>query len=136
MYDEDIDIQAIRRRINHRLWRWGSVGVHFVIWMIGSSLVSMQPPSASMVAGGVPTTISAAEAIPAIWFGIVCLHALLMGLLEWRAAALRRAIERERRLLYADKPKRSERLVLSDDGEVVELDTINWEDKHKLSLGE
>jgi hypothetical protein len=54
-----------------------------------------------------------------------------MGLIELRAAALQRAIAHERRLLHGDKPKRSERLVLIDDGEVVESGAENWEtDQH------
>jgi hypothetical protein len=127
MYDEDIDIDAIRRRVNQRFWRWGSVGVHFVIWMIGTGLIASVTGENDPVIGSM---------VAVVWFGILLLHAMLILMLGMRATAIQRAIDHERRLLHGDKPKRSERLILTDDGEVVELEAANWEeDKHQSYPG-
>ena len=47
-----------------------------------------------------------------------------------REAAIQREIERERERLYAEKPKRS-RLVIADDGELMEVVEDEWEDRSK-----
>ena len=116
MYDE-IDYDAIRRRVNRRFWRWGTLGIHFVVWVVGVGVISTL---ASKETG---------EIIAIVWFGLMMLHGLAVVMTGLRDRAIERAIEHERRMLNAEKPKRSERLVLSDDGEVVELDPVNGTEK-------
>ena len=40
-YDNRIAYDEIRRRVNRRMWRWGSVAVHGIAWVVGSGMVSI-----------------------------------------------------------------------------------------------
>jgi hypothetical protein len=105
-YDNRVAYDEIRRRINRRMWRWGSVAVHGILWVVGSGMLSI---------ANVPNE----EFYIVAWMGLVALHALFIGMMEWRNAALEHAIKRERERLE-EKPKRG-RLELNEDGELVDI---------------
>ena len=115
-YDNRIAYDEIRRRINRRMWRWGSVAVHGIAWVVGSGMVSI-------------ANVPGEQYIIVLWLGVVALHALFIGMLEWRNAALEGEIRRERERLE-EKPKRSH-LELSEDGELVEIDEYENDAKQK-----
>lgn len=116
--DLQIDEEAIRRRVNRRILRWGLLGLHFIIWMVGAGLLDMSL--------GKPTS----EVLILIWFGLVGLHAGLVALSGMRDRMVQREIRRERQNAseerYQEKLKRDRLYRLSDDGELVEV-----EDEHQ-----
>ena len=72
-----------------------------------------------------------------VWFATLCLHGLLIFSENAKERAIQREIERQQYLAlqYGDKPKRSSRLSLGSDGEL--LDSADWvadrEAKDKLA---
>lgn len=102
----------IRRRIERRSRRWMLLLSHMVLYVfVNLALWLMSAPDDRRLAIFSTT----------IWFAIVLLHAIR---LIWREAT-DWAIKRELRRVYgADEPfksKRSARLALSDDGELVDF---------------
>ena len=114
LLEEYYSEEAARRRANRKTLSEGVMAFHGVIWLVGSVLM--------LIAG-----VQNALIIGAVWFGLVALHGITMGVMESREKNLHEEIEMaakkrvELGLKEKAKPKRSDRLVLSDEGEVLDV---------------
>jgi hypothetical protein len=52
------------------------------------------------------------------WMGVLMLHVILMGVMQYRQEAIEGEVENLRREIYGEKPKRLE---LGEDGELVDV---------------
>lgn len=120
----DIDLneyQSIRRDIERRLLRWGLLGAHAILWGVGSGI-------GVLLSGGMEAVFNNSPIlyISILWFGLVCLHGLVVALLEVRDFAVRREIKQRQN--SPTKLKRDRLYRLSDDGELVEAEESDRED--------
>lgn len=116
MPDIDHDeYQSIRRDIERRLLRWGLLGAHGILWGVGSGI-------GVLLSGGMVAVFDNSPIlyISILWFGLVCLHGLVVALLEVRDFAVRREIKQRQNT--PAKLKRDRLYRLSDDGELVEAE--------------
>ena len=126
---EHVDSEAeIRRRVEQRLKKRGEfyihltayVAVNLALWVVWLLMGSVFPW---------PLVLSLGWGVGLFIHGIDVYFATGSRLAA-REAAIQREIERERERLYAEKPKRS-RLVIADDGELMEVVEDEWEDRSK-----
>lgn len=108
-YDDDSELNEIKREIDQQLWRRGLLGGHLVLWLVGSAIVGIK-------GGGL------IELVAPAWFGLVMLHGLLVLLWENRDKAIKAEVERREALRGSDKLKRDRLYRLADDGELIEVD--------------
>lgn len=66
---------------------------------------------------------SAGVFISVAWMGLIVLHVLLLGVLEYRKEAIESEVAKLREMIYEEKPKRLE---LGEDGELIdEIDGLD-----------
>lgn len=121
-----IDEEAIRRQVNRRIFRWGTLAVHGIAWVVGSGLI------------GVALDKPASTVAIMLWLGLLATHGALLGLLQMREGMLQGAIKHERQRAseqrYEEKLKRDRLYRLSDDGELVEVGEEELPDKSKNNV--
>jgi hypothetical protein len=108
-YDDDGELNEIKREIDQRMWRRGLLGGHLVLWLVGSAIVGIRGPWL-------------VELVAPAWFGLVMLHGLLVLLWENRDKAIKAEVERREALRGSEKLKRDRLYRLADDGELIEVD--------------
>ena len=108
----------IRRRVSRRYHRWRGFIVQLVLTLpVGLFLDSFR---FSMMGRGFT------DFLLALWFASLFLHGLLIYSENAKERAIQREIERQQQLAlqYGGKPKRSNRLSLGTDGEL--LNSVDW----------
>jgi hypothetical protein len=125
----DIDheeYEAIRREVSRRLLRWGVLGAHAILWGVGSGI-------GVLLSGGMEAVFDNSPIlyISILWLGLVCLHALLVILLEVRDFIVRREIKQRHEAPI--KLKRDRLYRLTDDGELVEEEAPEDETRQQIS---
>ena len=108
-YDDDSELNEIKREVDAKLWRRGLLGGHLILWLIGCGVV------------GVVDGAAVALVAPA-WFGLVLLHGLLVILWENRDREIKAELARREEARYGEKLKRDRLYRLSDDGELIEVE--------------
>lgn len=108
-YDDDSELNEIKREIDQQLWRRGLLGGHLVLWLVGCAIVGIKGPWL-------------VEFVAPAWFGLVLLHGLLVWMWESRDKAIKAEVERREALRGSDKLKRDRLYRLADDGELIEVE--------------
>jgi len=127
-YENLIDYQAIRKRVEQRLARRITFFTHLVIFTFVSMTLNHNP-----FWKGVPLT----EVGSVLWFILLMIHGGYWIYGELRDRAIRKAIERERRALAAQmammprKAKRNSIDRLYDDDALLDLNALDWETEVK-----
>ncbi len=106
---EDEELKEIKRQVDQKLWRRGLLGAHLILWLIGSGIIGFEY-------GRLVGIVAPA------WFGLVLLHALLVGLWERRERDIQAEVERRVQARGGEKLKRDRLYRLSDDGELIEVE--------------
>ena len=121
--------EEIRRRVSRRYHRWRWFFIQLVLTLpFGLFVDSLR---FSVMSRGFSNFLLA------VWFASLFLHGLLIFSENAKERAIQREIERQQYLAlqYGGKPKRSSRLSLGSDGEL--LDSVDWvadrEAKDKLT---
>ena len=114
-YDDDSELNEIKRQVDRKLWRRGLLGGHLILWLIGCAIVGIK-------GGGL------IEIVAPAWFGLVLLHGLLVLLWENRDRAIEAELERRAQGWGGDKLKRDRLYRLSDDGELIEVDEMDMDE--------
>jgi hypothetical protein len=103
------------RHMSREKRQWIFWGVHMLLYFgyLGWLVASETPPFAPLSKG-----------IAVVWLGLLALHAMWIGFSQPDNASA------------AEKAKRGERLALSDDGELVDIDEYEDEGKVKRDYGQ
>jgi len=107
-YDDE-ELKDIKRQVDRRLLRWGSVGVNFVAWLVGCGILAI-------------VDAAAIEIIATAWFGLLILHGMLVWMWEKRDRDIAAEVARCEQLRGSEKLKRDRLYRLADDGELVEVE--------------
>ncbi len=102
--------QQIEQRVKRRIQRRVLLMINAGLWLSYGGIVII----------GRLDYIGIVPVIGIVWLLAVIVHAALFAYREWIEHAVRRELELERNAYYralAEKPKRGERLSLTDDGE-------------------
>jgi hypothetical protein len=99
-----------RKRIDQRNRRWMLWGANLLAWLIYMGAFIALP-------GALP--VGFGLMILVVWAGILILHGVILGVMQGRDEEIEREVERLRRAVYDEKPKRLE---LSEDGELIDPD--------------
>ncbi len=121
-YDEDSELNDIKKQIDQKLWRRGLLGAHAIAWLVGCAFIGI------FYKGAV-------EFVAPAWMGLVLLHGLLVLLWEKRERDIEAEVERRMMERGNQKLKRDRLYRLSDDGELMEVedeDGITSEAQHSL----
>ncbi|NWG16882.1 MAG: 2TM domain-containing protein [Chloroflexi bacterium] len=119
------DFDSIRQRVERRFHRRYELAAHIVMYLVivgGLWALRLPGMALALIAGA--------------WGLVVLIHGLQILFAEMSDSAIEREIERERSRFYeADKPKRSQHLRLSDEGELLDVIEEEWEAEEKYKRG-
>lgn len=121
-YDEDSELNDIKKQIDRKLWRRGMLGAHAIAWMVGCGVIAI-------------LDIAAVEIVSVAWFGLVLFHGLMVLMWEKRDRDIEAEVQRRSAERSNQKLKRDRLYRLSDDGELVEAedeDGLPNEAQHSL----
>lgn len=96
------------------------------LFLLGADVLAMFIYLAAFAAFGSIIPRNVGTFIAVVWIGALACHAMLLGVLQNRDAQIESEVERLRRAVYDEKPKRLE---LEDDGELVEIPVDERADK-------
>src|SRR5215213_8843261 len=104
---EDELYRLAQKRIDRSTRRFLLLGVNFFAFLLFVA--------AFAGLGIVPSNVG--KFVSIAWMGVIMLHVILMGVMQYRKEAIESEVENLRREIYGEKPKR---LDLTEDGELVE----------------
>ena len=104
---EDELYRLAQKRIDRSTRRFLLLGINFFAFLLFVA--------AFAGLGIVPSNVG--KFVSIAWMGVIMLHVILMGVMQYRKEAIESEVENLRREIYGEKPKR---LDLTEDGELVE----------------
>jgi hypothetical protein len=104
---EDELYRLAQKRIDRSTRRFLLLGINFFAFLLFVA--------AFAGLGIVPSNVG--KFVSIAWMGVIMLHVILMGVMQYRKEAIESEVENLRRKIYGEKPKR---LDLTEDGELVE----------------
>lgn len=116
MFDDQL-YELAQKRVDRRNRRWLLWCFNFLGWL--SWIAFTAAFNDSMPDGFGPMVVI-------IWMGVLIFHGIYLSMVQSRDSQIEREVARLRRDLYDEKPKRqNSRLQLSEDGELVEVESAD-----------
>lgn len=108
-YDEDSELNEIKKKIDQKLRRRVLLGAHAIVWFVSLGILSI-------------LDVGIIDIVAVAWLGLVLFHGLMVLMWEKRDRDIEAEVQRRETERGSQKLKRDGLYRLSDDGELMEVE--------------